>query len=91
MLRDDLAPWERRIVRVFTAFLDLIAPANRDGVRWVMRFNWCDIDRFPCLAPIGDFFARLWRVYTAFTDCPCCLAVRFTVMLLIAFWLGTFF
>lgn len=40
------------------------------------RINPCDMDRYAALAPLGDAMAALWYVFTAKTDCPCCLAAR---------------
>lgn len=54
--------------------------------------NPCDIDRAKPLAPLGDLMAKLWRVFTYGTDCPCCLFTRLIVLLVVAFgvglWLG---
>lgn len=50
--------------------------------------NFCDIDRLPVLAPIGDALAALFdRFFREPThDCPCCMAVR--VLLLSTFTLA---
>lgn len=39
-------------------------------VPWRYLLNPCDIDRFPWLAPIGDFFAFFG------SDCRCCSGAR---------------
>lgn len=54
------------------------------------RFNPCDIDRLPCLEPIGDALAHLFN--SAFRkpthDCPCCMAVRIIILTAAAFAVG---
>lgn len=56
------------------------------------QFNPCDIDRLPCLAPVGDALARFFEY--AFRkptdDCPCCMAVRIILLTAAAFVAGYF-
>lgn len=47
-------------------------------------FNPCDMDRHPVLKPVGDFFA----LFSAGTDCTCCLGARIFFALVIGFTIG---
>lgn len=53
------------------------------------KINYCDIDRLPFLAPIGDAVAKVWDGFTAYTDCACCLGTRLLMFGALCFWLGS--
>lgn len=50
--------------------------------------NPCDYDRFRGLSPLGDGVAKVWNLFTAGTDCPCCLGFRLFGALLVAGGIG---
>lgn len=57
-------------------------PAERRLLRHAL--NYCDIDRFRVLAPIGDAMHHLWRGFVYGTECSCCLATRLVLLVLLA-------
>lgn len=46
--------------------------------------NPCDYDRHRGLTALGDGVAKVWNLFTAGTECPCCLGFRLLSALLIA-------
>lgn len=46
------------------------------------KYNPCDMDSHPALAPIGNFFAKLA------SDCPCCNGARIVAAALLGFITG---
>jgi hypothetical protein len=51
---------------------------------WYYRFNPCDMDRHPKLAPLGDFFAKLA------VECPCCNGMRIIGAAILGLLIGAF-
>lgn len=52
---------------------------------WYHKINPCDIDRFPALAPLGDWLATLTP------KCPCCATIRTFLLTVAGFAAGAFF
>lgn len=50
--------------------------------------NPCDYDRHRGLTALGDGAAKLWNLFTAGTECPCCLGFRLLSAIAVAFGLG---
>lgn len=52
--------------------------------------NFCDIDRWSKLAPIGDWLADWFDNHfrTPTHDCPCCMAVRVLLLATVTGALG---
>lgn len=52
------------------------------------QLNPCDYDRYRGLSAFGDGVAKVWNLFTAGTDCPCCLGFRLFGALLLAGGIG---
>lgn len=50
--------------------------------------NPCDYDRYRGLTAFGDGVAKFWNLFTAGTECPCCLGFRLFGALLAAGGIG---
>lgn len=50
------------------------------------KLNPCDMDRYPVLAPLGDVFASVTKLFTV--ECNCCTGARILVGIAASFALG---
>lgn len=58
------------------------SPSENAPLRY--RINPCDIDHFDVLTPLQRFF----ELFSAGTDCKCCLGARIFLALVLGFALG---